>query len=73
MKALSRKEFRCSARYNFNDADNENTWCPERVTCLRYRTVTNGLDAAVGIESYQGINYFMAIKDCKSKIKWVEA
>ena len=72
MKALSRKEFRCGARYDFSDADNAGTWCPERVTCYRYRTVVNGYDSKAGIKDYQTIDLKMAVKDCKNKIEWVE-
>lgn len=70
MKALSRKEFRCSARYNFSDADDNNAWCPERVNCYRYRTVVNGYDKKAGIKDYQNIEFKMAVKNCNNKIVW---
>ena len=70
MKALSRKEHRCSARYDFSDADDNNTWCPERVNCYRYRTVVNGYDKKAGIKDYQNIEFKMAVKNCNNKIVW---
>lgn len=72
VKPLSRKEFRCGARYDFSDADNNSTWCPERATCYRYRTVVNEYDKKAGIENYQNIDFKMAVKNCTNKIEWVE-
>ena len=72
MKPLSRKEKRAGARYDFSDADNNSTWCPERATCYRYRTVVNEYDKKAGIENYQNIDFKMAVKNCTNKIEWVE-
>ncbi|GAB0151796.1 hypothetical protein MnBA_11960 [Marinobacterium sp. BA1] len=56
---------RCAGRYDF-DPDGE--WCPERMSCERYRAWMLG-DEEAGIEHYKGIPVTMAQRDCTDKIE----
>lgn len=56
---------RCAGRYCF-DPDGE--WCPERMSCERYRAWMLG-DEETGIPNYKGIPVTMAQRDCTDKIE----
>lgn len=56
---------RCAARYG-HDEDDE--WCPMRLTCRRYMAFLHE-DADAWLPDYKGIPIFMGRPDCQDKIE----